>query len=355
LKKKLHSIKHWYETYEQRISVGSLLTGFIVDSLTMQRIDALRENLWIALNLGVVAVCIVLINRSQKDEDGFWLPNILQFSFGALLGSFFIFYFRSAALAAAWPFLAVILAAMIANELFQKRYAKLAFQLSFFYFSVFSFLIFLVPLAIKRIGAEVFVLSGLLSFAVIWIFLLSLRKYAKERFIESRTGIWSFVAVIFVGMNILYFTNLIPPIPLSMKDSGIYHTVEKSIAGNYIANDEKRGLERYLPLPTKVHLKQGDPLYAYTAIFSPGSLNVDVVHDWQYKNSEGKWVTATRIPLYIAGGRSNGFRIYSTKSQFTPGRWRVDVKTPRGQIIGRVNFEIVMVDRDVEWVPEVKD
>jgi hypothetical protein len=355
VRKKLHSLKHWYETYERRISVGSLFTGFIIDALTMQRIDALRENLWIALNIMAVAVGIILLNRSQKDNDGFWLPNILQFSFGALLGSFFIFYFRSATIAASWPFLALIFLAMVANELFQKRYAKLAFQLSFFYFSIFSFLIFLVPLAIKRIGPEVFILSGMLSLGVLWLFLLALRKYARERFIESRTGIWSFVAVIFVGLHILYFTNLIPPIPLSLKDSGIYHSVEKSLAGNYIVTDEKRGLTRYLPLPPTIHWQTGEPLYAYTAVFSPGSLNVDIVHDWQYKNSEGKWVTATRIPLYISGGRLNGFRVYSNKFTFTPGDWRVDVKTPRGQIIGRLSFKIAVTDTEPELVANIKD
>lgn len=354
MKKKIHSIKHWYETYEQRISIGSLLTGFIVDSFTMQNIDALQENLWITLNLALSAGCILLMNRSQNDDDGFWLPNILQFSFGALLGSFFIFYFRSATISATWPFLAIILGAMITNELLQKKLARLAFQLSFFYFSIFSFLIFLVPVVIKRIGPEVFILSGMLSFFVLWLFLLALRKYARERFIENRTGIWSFVTVIFVSLNVLYFTNLIPPIPLALKDSGVYHSVDKSAAGNYIVNGEKRGLERYLPLSTKIHLKQGDPLYAYTAIFSPGALNVDVVHEWQYLNGEGKWVTATRIPLYISGGRANGFRVYSTKSVFTPGFWRVDVKTPAGQIIGRLKFEIINVNTDVPWSPEVK-
>ena len=244
---------------------------------------------------------------------------------------------------------------MVTNEFFQKRYARLAFQLSLLYFSLFSFSIFLVPMAIKRIGPEVFLLSGGLSLLALWIFLAILRRFARERFLESRTNIWALVFVIFIGVNTLYFTNLIPPIPLSLKDSGIYHSIERSTAGNYIVMEEERGVaEKYLTLRPKIHWREGEALYAYTAIFAPGSLNTDVVHDWQYKNERGEWVTATRIPLFLSGGRSGGFRTYSHKFNFTPGLWRVDVKTPRGAILGRLNFEIVVSEAAPAFSTSVK-
>lgn len=343
--KKIAKLKHWYETYERKISVASLFFGFIVDALTMQRIDALRENFWIAGNLMLAALCIVFLNRGRSEStQHFWFSNLLQFSFGTLLGSVFIFYFRSATLSATWPFLLLILIALIGNEFFQKRYQKLAFQLSFFFFSLFSFTIFLVPLLVKELGAEVFVLSGVASLMLLWLFLLALRRFAKEKFIESRTNIWVFVASIFVAVNALYFTNLIPPIPLSMKEAGVYHGIEKSFKGNYIVYEEKRGLERYLTFGEPIHWREGETLYAYTAIYSPGSLNTDIAHEWQYKNSEGEWVTATRIPLYLSGGRSGGFRTYSKKEAFTAGDWRVNVTTDRGQLIGRINFKIIPTD-----------
>ncbi len=355
MKKKISIIKHWYETYERRISVGSLALGFFVDALTMQRIDALRENLWIAGNLVLAGLCIIFLNRGRSEgAKHFWLSNILQFSFGTLLGSVFIFYFRSATLSATWPFLALLLLAMLGNEFFQKRYAKLAFQLSFFYFALFSFTIFLVPLLLKNIGAEVFVLSGVVSLVLLWLFVEAVRKFAHERFVESKTNIWILVALIFVLINGLYFTNLIPPIPLSMKEAGIYHSIERSTKGNYIVSAEVRGVEKYFTFREPIHWQKGEALYAYTAIFSPGSLNTDIAHEWQYKNRNGEWVTATRIPLYLSGGRQGGFRTYSKKEVFTEGDWRVDVKTLRGQLIGRINFKIIETDERPELVPEVK-
>ncbi len=334
-------LKHWYEKYDRRLSIASLMTGFVVDSLTLQRIDALRENLWIAGNIIVVAVCIILLNRGKGTKKRFWIPNILQFGFGALLGSFFIFYFRSSTLSATWPFLLILLVAMVANELFQKRYERLAFQLSFFYFSLFSFSIFLVPLVVKSIKPPVFILSGLVSLVAIWFFILILRLLAAEKFIENKTHIWTFITLIFVIINGLYFMNLIPPIPLALKDSGIYHSISRNAGGNYVVEEEIRGVERYFEMRPKIHWQEGETLYAYTAIFSPGSLNTDIIHNWQYKNEAGEWITVTRTPLYLTGGRSGGFRTFSDKSNFTPGHWRVNVETPRGQIVGRISFEIV--------------
>lgn len=355
MKKKNHSLKDWFETYERRISVASLVGGFIFDSLTLQGIDNLWDNLWITFNILLSGFCIIMLNRQKGADEGFWLPNILQFSFGALLGSTFVFYLRSATLSATWPFLALMFFAILANEFFQKKYARLALQLSFLYFAIFSFVIFLIPLLTKSLSVGVFMLSGLASLAALYFFLIILRYFARERFLEERTHIWAFVSVIFLSVNILYFTNLIPPIPLSLKEAGIYHGLEKSTAGNYIVYEENRGWEKYLTAREPIHWKAGETLFAYTAVFAPGSLNTDAVHEWQYKNNDGDWVTATRIPLYLSGGRAGGFRTYSQKENFTPGDWRVDVKTPRGQIIGRISFKIIPVDTTPALSPVIKN
>lgn len=338
---KIKHIKDWYETYEQRISITSLFTGFVVDALTLQRIDAWRENLWIAGNLTLVAVFIILLNRKLSEKWHFWISSAIQFCFGALLGSVFIFYFRSAAISASWPFLLLLLLAMFANEFFQKKYERLAFQLSFFYFSLFSFCIFLIPLITKEIGPGIFILSGAVSIFVLWVYIFILHYFVREKFLESRTNIWGLVTAIFIVVNILYFANLIPPIPLALKDSGIYHSVEKTVEGDYVVSGEVHGWNKYLSLSEKVHWKEGETLYAYTSIFSPGSLDTDIVHDWQYKDEKGEWVSVTRTALHLSGGRSGGFRTFSQKANFTPGFWRVDVETPYGQLIGRINFEIV--------------
>ncbi|MBX4206291.1 DUF2914 domain-containing protein [Candidatus Parcubacteria bacterium] len=353
--KKLNQLKHWYEYNERKISVISLAGGFVVDSFTIKTIDNVWDNLWLAAHLLLSALYIVLLNRKKDAEHGFWIPNLLQFSFGALFGANFIYYMRSTTLSATWPFLALLLFAMLTNEFFQKRWERLALQLSFFYFALFSFSIFVIPTFVQRIGPWIFILSGLASLLGVWLFLRLLSRFARERFLESKTHIWALVAAIFLGVNALYFTNLIPPIPLSLKDAGVYHAVEIDSRGRYLATGEKRGPEKYFTLFPEVYWQPGEPLYAYSAIFAPGELETDIVHDWQYQNAEGKWVSATRIPLHLAGGRTSGFRTFSTKYNFTPGEWRVDIETARGQVIGRVNFKIISASGPHPLVTEVKE
>ncbi len=346
---KIRELRDWYEKNETRLSSASLLAGFVFDSLTLNRIDSLIDNIWLGVNLLSICVCLVLINKEENMGEGgdgwkhFWLLNILQFSFGALLGASFIFYFRSAALAVSWPFLVMLLSAMIANEVFKKHYERLIFQISFLYLSLFIFSIFLLPLIFRRIGAVMFLFSGAVSLAVLWLFILMLNRLAKERFKNSWRRIWLSVGGIFVVMNVLYFTNLIPPIPLSLKDAGVFHNVEKLPDGNYrVLEEEERGIMRYLDWRPEAHLIPGNTLFAYSAIFSPAELDASVVHEWQhFDEKKDEWVTESRIPLRLSGGRAEGYRTFSSKAYLPAGKWRVNVSTSRGQVIGRINFEVV--------------
>lgn len=360
LGEKIKQAKELYEKYERQVSAVSLLFGFVIDSLTLQNIDALWENLWIVVNLFLVAFIIILLNRKAEPiEEGtwkhFWLFNTLQFSFGALLGSFFIFYFRSATLATAWPFLLIILVSMIANEIVQKKYAVLAVQISFLYLSLFSFSIFLLPLVIHNIGPMIFIASGFLSLFAVWLYSLVLKRFARERFKSSRTLIKKSVLAIFILFNVLYFTGLIPPIPLALKDAGIFHSVSRNQDGDYVVSREERGFLDYFRLREKVSWTSGDSLYAYSAIFSPAKFDVEIAHEWQYKDEELGWQTATKIPLFLVGGRGDGFRTYSTKSNLFPGLWRVNVVTPRGSLIGRITFRVVSIDDPLNLEDSIKD
>ncbi len=359
---KLKKLKSWYEEHEKHISTSSLIFGFVFDALTLKRIDSLLDNLWLGVNLFAVALCILLINRAENsgkfsEWKHFWYFNTLQFSFGALLGASFIFYFRSATLAVSWPFLLILLGAMVGNEVLKKHYDRLTFQLSFLFLSIFVFAIFLIPVLMHKVGAPIFLLSGGVSLLLIYLFVSALKKFAKEKFRKgSSERIWVSIFSIFFIINALYFTNLIPPIPLSLKDAGVYHSIAVGSRGEYLVSEEERvGWKRYLELRQKVHLLPNEPLYAYAAIFAPGSLNTRVVHEWQYRNEFGEWVTATRISITLSGGRDQGFRTYSNKTSLTPGIWRVNIENPRGQLIGRVNFEIIAVDTQVPLVTTVKD
>ncbi len=341
--------RDWYGRHERPISSMSLVGGFIFDALTLKRVDLLWENFWVSLHILGVAIFIILINLQENEatdekdasKKHFWYINILQFFFGGLLSTFIVFYFRSTTLTVTWPFLFLLVAAFAINERLKKHYARLVFQINLFFLSILAFAIFIVPVFFHRIGQDVFLISGFVSLMILGVFLLGLGIIAKEKFKESKKLLLGSILGIFLATNILYFLNLIPPIPLSLKDAGIYHSLAKE-SGNYVVQYENQGRLGYFALSEDFHMVPGDPIYAYSAIFSPALFNNEIIHEWQkYDINADKWVTITKVSLPTTGGRERGFRTYSMKNNITPGEWRVNVKTPEEQIIGRLRFDVI--------------
>ena len=354
----LHKLKKWYAKYERPISSLSLLAGFAFDALTLKRVDLFLENLWVAVHLLVAALGIIFLNvyENRKDKMSqknaslihFWLIIIVQFAFGGLLSTFLVFYFRSATLSVSWPFMLFLVAVFASNELLKQHYSKVVFQTIVLFICIYAFAIYIVPVIMHKIGAGIFLLSGAVSLVLLSVFLIGLWYISRERFRTSRNILLASIGGILIFVNALYFTHLIPPIPLSLKDAGIYYSLKwDKTQGNYIGLAEA-GLwsDFFKPYPV-VRIHPDQHLYAYTAIFSPADLNTTVIHRWQYYDeSKKEWTTVNSVVLPINGGRDDGYRTYSQKSSTFPGRWRVDVLTPRGELIGRVKFALSSTSDD---------
>lgn len=87
-------------------------------------------------------------------------------------------------------------------------------------------------------------------------------------------------------------------------------------------------------------------LYAFSAIRAPRGLSEEIVHVW-YQNG----VVVDRIPLTIAGGRSEGYRAWSHKLNFpaeSGGEWRIEVITAAGQLIGVIRFQVTAAVGDLQ-------
>jgi DUF2914 family protein len=137
-----------------------------------------------------------------------------------------------------------------------------------------------------------------------------------------------------------YFLNWIPPVPLSMKFGGMYHQVTK-FGAVYQLTLEKPPWYRFWRRSDEV-FRAADAAYCFTAVFAPVDLQTQIYHHWQYRPSVGQagFATTDLIRLTILGGREEGYRSYTTKRRLLPGRWRVDVETADGRIIGRVAFRV---------------
>jgi len=356
-------IRNFYGRFERPISSLSLVGGFVFDAITLKRVDTLWENIWILGHLLIVGIFIILIHLQENEVGGeknpkkahFWYVNILQFFFGGILSTYLVFYFRSADIFVTWPFVALLVIAFLANESLKQHYIRLSFQISLFFLSIYSFAIFLVPVVLHKIGDWIFIMSGLLSLIFIILFLLILFYFIKDKFTESKKLIVFLITSIFILVNFLYFTNLIPPIPLSLKEAGMYHSIQRNAEGNYDITYEDYGWKGYFNLYPDFKEVQGEPVYAFSAIFSPKNLNLTILHEWQhYDEIQNKWLNERTINLPVVGGRDGGFRTYSVRYNLAPGKWRVNVKTEQNQTIGVLRFKVTQTDTEPALTSAVK-
>jgi len=352
-------IKSIYMKYERFASPAALFVGFVFDNFTLTRIDQLYDNIVLFSYLIIAGVGITLVQLYENSvfkgllvkKAAPFLPLLIQFAFGGLFSGYFIFYSRSASLASSWFFILLLLGLLVGNEFFRKHYRGLVFQVSIFYFALFSFAIFFVPVIAGKMGVWIFLLSGLISLVVIATLLFVFAYIAPESFQKKGKLLKLSISSIFVLINVLYFTNIIPPIPLSLKDAGVYHFVGRTESGNYIVRSEVKKWYEFDIGSKKFHHARGGSAYVYSAVFAPTDLNTNILHRWQYyDDKKQKWIITNEIAFPIFGGRGGGYRGYSFKEKVTEGRWRVDVVTNRGQLLGRISFEVIFT----EDIPEIQ-
>ncbi|MBX4209195.1 DUF2914 domain-containing protein [Candidatus Parcubacteria bacterium] len=362
----LDRARSFFRKYERYVSPVTLALGFVFDNLTLRRIDVFYSNALLISYLLISAGSIMILNihESRRASRGEMEKRetihaivvfMLQFCLGGLFSASFLFYSKSGSIVSSWPFLLMIVGYITGNELLRKNYIRLGFQVSVFFTALFSYLIFFLPVILGKMGDAIFLLSGIASLMIVGLFIYVLSWFAPDRIAKSAPMLALSLLGLFAFINALYFTNLIPPIPLALKEAGIYRALARLPDGTYQTLGERQKWFRFFyPDPT-IHAEPGSTLYALSAVFAPANLATDIVHEWQYYDEEKKqWITASTVDLGITGGRDSGFRTFSEKSGIFPGLWRVNVETPRGQLIGRLSFSIAPSKGGEALVTEVK-
>lgn len=332
-----------------------LLGGLIWNALTLRRVDLLPETivLYVHLTLAGLIILIEHWNETQGTKTPFQsqiallLPLALSFIFGSLYTIFFVFYTKSASLADSWPFVGALFAVIIGIEVFKKYKTRFVFNLSIYFFALLSFSVFAVPLWLGRIGTDVFLASAAVALFAFSLFCFFLFLAGRVRLFQNIRSVMAAVGAILLVVGISYATNVIPPIPLALKDIGVYHSVEKN-ADRYILRGESAESVVFLIEETlfdeTIHVAPGESVTVFSSVFTPVSIATNEVHRWELWDETNKdWVTEAVFTFPIGGGREQGYRGYSVKEGITPGKWRVSVETPDGLKIGRTTFKVVSV------------
>ena len=148
-------------------------------------------------------------------------------------------------------------------------------------------------------------------------------------------------AIVCLLFFVLYSFKVVPPLPLSLKYMGVFHKVEK-LENSYQVSHENpwwkfwnHGDQEFVAWPN-------DKVYFFTNIFAPGGFDEKVYIHWLLETNDGL-KTTDRIPLQITGGRSEGFRGYAYKQNFSEGDYQIRVESSEGIEIGRINLTIKKV------------
>ncbi len=341
-----HVRRHWLTI--------AFVMGFITDLILLNRVDDVFDNFILFFYVVLATISIVLLYASIAEKFGARVstffrkiaPLLMQYSFGGLFSGMLIFYTQSGALLASWPFLLLFIGAIYGNETVRNRGQQLVFNILAYFIGLFSYLVMVVPVFLGKMGPEIFVASGLLALTIVYMLVQLLSKIIPNYMALQTKSIVYLVFGLFVGLNTLYFTNVIPPIPLSLKEITIVHGVVKFGDASYELTYEPVPWYRLdKKIRTVFHPSSTGTVACFTRVFAPAKIDTEIFHVWDYKNSDGDWTEYFKKSYSITGKAVNGYRGWTAITAPRDGVWRCSVETSRGQVLGQ---QIFSIDNSIE-------
>lgn len=341
----------WWRVIYRRVRYHWLTVafflGFITDVILLNRVDDLFDNLILLFYtlLATTAMLLLYVGVAERVPGRFaqllkrYAPMLMQYAFGGLLSGMLIFYGRSGDWIASAPFLLLILAVIVGNEFVSKRSDRLIYHLALYFIGLYSYVVLVVPVLLGRMGDAIFILSGLI--ALVWVSgVVQLLYRIIPNFMQQQTlRVILTLGSIFIGFNVLYFTSVIPPIPLSLTALSIEQSVER-VGTDYRIVSEVQPWYRRLPLVRPVIHPTGSSIACFARVYAPTRLSTEIFHRWEYKTEAGQWQEQFRLGYPISGANDGGYRGYTQLLSLREGVWRCSVETGRGQVLGRTTVRV---------------
>lgn len=344
-----------YVRLKQRyLPVVFFICGFLWDSLTLGRIDRLYDQVILSTYLTSLSISLYLYNLI---DDGRWqetilekyqhyLPLAIQFFLGGLCSAYVIYFSRSVSFSKTFFFFLILVLLLFANELLKKRISNKYLQFSAYFFVNFTFFTFFIPMIVKSMGTFIFMVSGAISLALTLVLIVYIYNKSPSTRNEIHIGKMSgFILGIYLLINSFYYFNLIPPVPLALDVGLVAHNIQKNTETNeYVVTYEQNPWYKiWRDNAKEFNHTPGSEVYVFTSIFAPSELKESVMHRWKwYSPHTEKWEVITEIGYEITGGRDGGYRGYTYKRNMMEGKWKVDVITDNGLVLGIINFEVKM-------------
>lgn len=336
---------------ERQLEIGFFLGGFLFDVLTLSAVDdplsIFQQTLYLAL-IAWLLVWDLKVSSLNLKVEGFktkiwnYRSLILHFLLGSLLSVYSLFFIKSSSLFSSFLFLLFLLSILVLNEMSLVQKGKLSIKVALFVLCLFSYFSLLVPTALGFVGWIPFLLSLFLTMAVIYGLFQFLRKVILDLKLLKQWLVQPGLAVL-AFFTFFYAMGWVPPVPLSIKNIGIYHQVSVE-NGQYQLKFEREFWKFWQNGAQDFIARPNDKIIIFTSIVAPKRFDDQIIFHWSLYNNKKGWITQDKIPITIKGGREKGFRGYGVKQNFTTGEWRVLVETTNGREIGRIYFVVNKVD-----------
>ena len=349
--------------YERYIAPFTFVAGFIFDTLTLRRIDFWLDHVVLLLYLLVAVFSIMALNAYESGRLNFrglshaipFVPIVMQFAFGGLFSAFVIFYTKGASLATSWGFLLVLIFLLIGNERFRRQYQRFVFQMSMLFFVLYLYTVFALPIVFMRMGTDIFLLSGMVSLGAIALFIKLFFWLTPQVAEKAKRTLFLSILGIYVAFTGAYFLKIIPPAPLSLKESGVYHSVIETNGEFHVRFEPAAWYAPFSETSSVYHWKPGERVYFFSSVFAPTKLSTGIIHRWSYYDPKThSWRVKESIRFPVVGGRDRGYRGYSYKTAVALGTWRVEIVTDTGHVLGQKIFTIINRTEPFPIVESVK-
>ncbi len=265
---------------------------------------------------------------------------LMHFLMGILLNSYTIFYFKSASALHSFVFIFLLMALLTINEF--KRFGKsqARVHVAFWSLCLISYFVSLVPIVLGFIGHIPFTIAVMITLAIYWGY----QKWVS-RALQGRTDlVRSHLLIPFASIQavfvLFYVFEVIPPVPLSVSYMGIYHDVKKS-NGEYQLSSMRPWWKVWQKADQEFLARPGDSLYCFVRVFSPTRFSDQLQIRWLKHEGRRGWVSQDSILMPVLGGRDDGYRWFTRKTNYSPGEWRVQIETMNGREVGRTKFTVI--------------
>ncbi len=336
--------------------------GVTWDGATLRRIDAWVDSALLLTYILVLGGLIVVALFADQDRLSHpkllryreWYPAAIQFLMGALFSAYFIFYFQSTSFQTeSVVYLILLFALLIGNEFLRERLINPYFLFALYFLASATFFTFFLPVLTKTMGYGMFWVSSLASLGLLTGMLYVLWRHQVLPDVRAYPGIAGIVLGLFALLHLFYIQNWIPPVPMAIRDSGIYRGMQRDKDTFAFKYARPAWYAFWQDYDRTFSYSPGDTVYCFSAVFAPTAFDTKVAHIWyRFEEADQQWAPRDTIPFRVLGGRDDGFRGYTMKRFVEPGAWRVDVKTEHMRTLGRIHFDIVETGvpvTDVIW------